>query len=153
MRCTAGRSSRRRDVARERAHRLRRIGQAQLAAAVGGAAQILQRRQVLAVLEARVVAQHPEANAAIGRRQGVHLRLHAAPALERAGAIDRVLQVLQVGLQLFGLVPNQLVLEHLVEHRADRREPRERRRREHRDEPRGDGQLHAAASSGRASST
>jgi hypothetical protein len=141
------------DVARKRAQRRRHAGHRHLTAAVVAAAQFAQRREALAVLEARVVAHHPEPDATVGRRQRVHLGLHPRPAFERAGAFDRVLQVLQVGAQLLELMPIELAREHLVERGADQAERDQRRRGEHGDEASCDRQPHLTASSGRASST
>jgi hypothetical protein len=130
------------------AHRQRAVGAAaagQRQAAVAGLALVdaLHLVQALAVEEARVVAEHPEAHAAVGGRQRVHLHLQAGPVLEVAEALDRVAHVLQVGVQVVVLVARQLALEHAVQRGAHQREHGQRGQREHPHEARRDGPLHA----------
>ncbi len=115
--------------------------------AVGLAGEPVDLGQALAVLEARVVAEHPEAHAAVFGREGVHARLHARPALGAADGLDPELQALECGVELLVLVPLQLSRQHVVQREAGQREGRERHRREHQHQPRGDGALHEAAPS------
>jgi hypothetical protein len=136
------------DVRRQRAKRpllTRQFDDA--AVAVGFAREAVDLGQALAVLEARIVAEHPEAHAAVGGRERVHARLHARPALGAADGLDPELQVLERGVQLFVLVALQFAGQHVVQRDTGQREGGERHRREHDHQPHGDGTLHEAAPS------
>jgi hypothetical protein len=136
----------RRDAHRQRAVAAARDRQRQRAVAGLALVDALHLVEALAVLEARVVAQHPEAHAAVLGRQRVHLQLQPRPVLEVAEALDRVAHVLQVGVEVVVLVAGQLAFQHAVQCRAHEREHGQRGECEHQHQPRRDGAPHATGS-------